>query len=179
MRAVTVVIRLLPFILAFLRDRRRWLVVGAPARRTLAAHQRRADDLVATLADLGPTFIKLGQVFAARADLLPGPYLVAMTRLTDQVPALPPGVAERVIEAELGEPVAAVFERFDPVPIAAASLGQVHRARYQGREVAVKVLRPGVEDSVREDLDVAFRLLNVLNVLFPYHHMRAMSAIVN
>jgi predicted unusual protein kinase regulating ubiquinone biosynthesis (AarF/ABC1/UbiB family) len=95
------------------------------------------------------------------------------------VPALPPGVAERVIEAELGAPLPDVFERFDPVPLAAASLGQVHRASYRGREVVVKVLRPGVEESVREDLDVAFRILNVLNVLFPYQGMRAMSAIVS
>ncbi|HEX5819275.1 MAG TPA: AarF/UbiB family protein, partial [Gemmatimonadales bacterium] len=179
MRAFVVISRLLPFIVAFLRDRRRFVVVGAPVRRTLGEHQHRADRLVATLAALGPTFIKLGQVFAARADLLPGPYLTAMARLTDQVPALAPGVAQQVIESELGEPLTEVFARFDAVPLAAASLGQVHRANYRGREVVVKVLRPGVEESVREDLDVAFRILNVLNVLFPYHGMRAMSAIVS
>ncbi|MFL5505669.1 MAG: ABC1 kinase family protein, partial [Gemmatimonadales bacterium] len=179
MRAFVVIARLLPFIVAFLRDRRRWIVIGAPARRTLDEHQRRADRLVATLAGLGPTFIKLGQVFASRADLLPGPYLTAMARLTDQVPALAAGVAQQVIESELGEPLTDVFARFDAVPLAAASLGQVHRASYRGREVVVKVLRPGVEESVREDLDVAFRILNVLNVLFPYHGMRAMSAIVS
>jgi predicted unusual protein kinase regulating ubiquinone biosynthesis (AarF/ABC1/UbiB family) len=179
MRAFAVISRLLPFIVAFLRDRRRWIVMGTPARRTLGEHQRRADQLVEALAGLGPTFIKLGQVFAARADLLPGPYLSAMARLTDQVPALPSGVAEQVIESELGEPLSDVFSRFDPVPLAAASLGQVHRASYRGREVVVKVLRPGVEESVREDLDVAFRVLNVLNVLFPYHGMRAMSSIVS
>jgi len=179
MRAFVVIARLLPFIVAFLRDRRRWIVMGAPARRTLDEHQRRADRLVGTLAGLGPTFIKLGQVFASRADLLPGPYLTAMARLTDQVPALPAGVAQQVIESELGEPLTDVFARFDAVPLAAASLGQVHRASYRGREVVVKVLRPGVEESVREDLDVAFRILNVLNVLFPYHGMRAMSAIVS
>jgi predicted unusual protein kinase regulating ubiquinone biosynthesis (AarF/ABC1/UbiB family) len=179
MRAFAVISSLLPFIVAFLRDRRRWIVLGGPARRTLAEHQRRADRLVDTLAALGPTFIKLGQVFASRADLLPGPYLAAMARLTDQVPALAPGVAERVIEAELGAPLTEVFQRFDPVPLAAASLGQVHRASYRGREVVVKVLRPGVEESVREDLDVAFRILNALNVLFPYQGMRAMSAIVS
>src|SRR5512147_221222 len=115
MRAFAVISSLLPFIVAFLRDRRRWIVLGGPARRTLGQHQHRADALVDTLAGLGPTFIKLGQVFASRADLLPGPYLAAMSRLTDQVPALPPGVAERVIEGELGEPLPDVFERFDAV----------------------------------------------------------------
>ncbi len=96
-----------------------------------------------TVADLGPAFIKLAQVFAARADILPEPYLSAIGTLTDQVPPLPPGVAEAVIRGELGEDAGRIFERFDAEPLAAASLGQVHRASYRGREVVVKVLRPG------------------------------------
>ena len=122
MRPFVIFGRLTPFVVAFLRDRRRWIIVGAPARRTLAQHQRRADRLVDALAALGPTFIKLGQVFAARADLLPGPYLAAMSRLTDQVPPLPPGTAERVIAEELGSSVTEHFEAFDPEPLAAAAV---------------------------------------------------------
>lgn len=179
MRALRVFIALFPFMLAFWRDRRRWIVAGGPARRTHADHERRARRLVATLAGLGPTFIKLAQVFSARADILPEPYLAAVGTLTDSVPPLPPGVAERVVAEELGRPPAELFERWTPEPLAAASLGQVHRARHDGREVVVKVLRPGVEEMVRRDLEASFRILFVLNVLFRNHHVRALSAIVD
>jgi predicted unusual protein kinase regulating ubiquinone biosynthesis (AarF/ABC1/UbiB family) len=178
-RALVVFGRLFPFVLAFLWDRRRFLVVGRPRRRDAERHRKRAERLTRTLADLGPTFIKLAQVFAARADILPEPYLSAIATLTDQVPPLPGGVAERVVREELGRDVAEVFERFDPQPLAAASLGQVHRAAYAGREVVVKVLRPGVEELVGQDLDVSFRILFLLNLLFPNHHTRAITAIVS
>jgi predicted unusual protein kinase regulating ubiquinone biosynthesis (AarF/ABC1/UbiB family) len=178
MRAFVVFFRLLPFVLAFVRDRRRWIVVGRPRRITPEQHKRRAKKLVATIAGLGPTYIKLSQVFAARADIVPEPYLEQIGTLTDNVPQLAPGVAERVIREELGQDVGVLFDRFDPVPLAAASLGQVHRATHHGREVVVKILRPGVEELVRQDLDIAFRLLFVVNLLAPNHHTRALSSIV-
>jgi predicted unusual protein kinase regulating ubiquinone biosynthesis (AarF/ABC1/UbiB family) len=178
-RALVIFGRLLPFVLAFMWDRRRFLVLGRPRRRDAERHRLRADRLTRALADLGPTFIKLAQVFAARADILPEPYLGAIATLTDQVPPLPPGVAERVVREELGRDVSQVFGRFEPEPLAAASLGQVHRASYAGREVVVKVLRPGVEELVGEDLDVSFRILFLLNLLFPNHRTRAITAIVS
>jgi predicted unusual protein kinase regulating ubiquinone biosynthesis (AarF/ABC1/UbiB family) len=179
MRALVVFLRLAPFVLAFVWDRRRFLIMGRPRRPDEARHRRRAARLTRTVAELGPTFIKLAQVFAARADILPEPYLGAIGTLTDQVPPLPDGVAESVVRAELGDDVGRLFERFDREPLAAASLGQVHRASYQGRAVVVKVLRPGVDDLVRRDLDVAFRILFLLNLLFPNHHTRAIAAIVS
>src|SRR5829696_401087 len=124
MRALVVFGRLLPFVLAFMWDRRRFLVLGRPRRRDPERHRRRAERLTATLADLGPTFIKLAQVFAARADILPEPYLTAIGSLTDQVPPLPPGTAEQVVLEELGRDVGELFQRFEPAPLAAASLGQ-------------------------------------------------------
>lgn len=179
MRALFVLARLLPFVFAFVRDRRRCIFFGRGARRSEADHRRRAERLTRTLAELGPAYIKLAQVLGARADILPEPYLGAIGTLSDQVPPLAPGVAERVLAEELGRGTDDVFEQFDPEPLAAASLGQVHRATYRGRQVVVKILRPGVDQLVQLDLDVASRLLLFLNLLFPNHHVRALTAIVN
>ncbi|HET7565126.1 MAG TPA: AarF/UbiB family protein [Gemmatimonadaceae bacterium] len=178
MRPLYVFWRLAPFLTAFLRDRRRWIFIGRPRTLTPEQHRDRARRLTATVADLGPTFIKLAQVFASRADILPEPYLSEIGHLTDRVPPLPLPAIEGVIEREFGQPPSALFECFHPEPLAAASLGQVHRARLDGREVVVKVLRPGVEEIVAIDLHAAFRILFFVNVLFPNHHVRAITTIV-
>ncbi len=179
MRALRVFFALFPFLVGFLRDRRRFFILGGSPERSEAFHRARAERLTRTLAELGPTFIKLAQVLGVRADILPEPYLSTLATLTDQVPPLEPGVAEAVVLEEFGRPVSEVFDGWDSTPLAAASLGQVHRAKWQGREVAVKVLRPGVAELVHEDLDIAFRLLLVVQVLFPNHHTRALGAIVS
>lgn len=177
-RGFAILRRLLPFVFAFLRDRRRFILFGAPARRSAEHHVRRADRLTAAIAALGPTFIKLAQVFGARADILPEPYLSSIGRLQDQVPPVPYDAIARVLEAELGTGIDATFVDFERVPVAAASLGQVHRARVDDHVVAVKVLRPGVEELVALDLDISFRILLLLNVLFQNHHVRALSSVV-
>jgi predicted unusual protein kinase regulating ubiquinone biosynthesis (AarF/ABC1/UbiB family) len=169
---------LVPFVVAFLRDRRRLILVGRPANRTPGHHERRAEKLAASVAALGPTFIKLAQIFSARADLLPEPYLSAIGKLQDQVPPIPGDGARRVVEAEIGRSIEEIFEVFETEPIAAASLGQVHRARLGGRDVAVKVLRPEVEETVAVDLDLSFRILFWLNILFPNHHVRGITNVV-
>ena len=174
-RTLKVFRRLAPFVIAFLRDRKRWVLVGRPATRSAAHHEARADRLTATIATLGPTFIKLAQILSARADIFPEPYLSSIGRLQDQVPPGPVEDVIRVIESELGEPVGGLFDAFEREPIATASLGQVHRATLGDESVVVKVLRPGVEELVALDLDISFRLLFWLNVLFPNHHVQALT----
>jgi predicted unusual protein kinase regulating ubiquinone biosynthesis (AarF/ABC1/UbiB family) len=177
-RGVAIIGRITPFLIAFLRDRRRWILFGSPARRTPAHHVDRATRLTATIARLGPTFIKLAQLFSARADILPEPYLGSIGTLQDQVPPESFDEICRVIEAEIGRPVGDIFTELEREPVAAASLGQVHRARIGSVTVAVKVLRPTVEALVALDLDISFRLLLLLNVLFPNHHVRALTNVV-
>ncbi|HEX2188615.1 MAG TPA: AarF/UbiB family protein [Longimicrobiaceae bacterium] len=109
-----------------------------------------ADDLEA----LGPTYVKLGQLLSTRADLLPEPYVEALTRLQDDVAPFPYAEVERIVTTELGVRMSRAFGDFDPEPLAAASLGQVHRARLRdGTEVAVKVQRPGIREQIVDDLD--------------------------
>jgi predicted unusual protein kinase regulating ubiquinone biosynthesis (AarF/ABC1/UbiB family) len=111
-----------------------------------------AEELARDLEALGPTYIKLGQILSTRADLLPPAYLDALGRLQDDVEAFPFESARAIVEEELGVRISKAFSAFDPAPIAAASLGQVYRAALRdGREVAVKVQRPDIEERIEED----------------------------
>jgi ubiquinone biosynthesis protein len=128
--------------------------IGATDEPTEVPSTPDADALAVELEQLGPTFVKLGQLMSTRADLLPLPYLTALARLQDDVKPFPFEEVERIVTEELGVRLSKGFEEFDPEPIAAASLGQVHRARLRsGREVAVKVQRPGIRQIVADDLD--------------------------
>jgi len=113
-----------------------------------------ADELAKDLERLGPTFIKLGQLLSTRADLLPEPYLEALTRLQDQIEPFKFEEVEKIVAGELGVRISKAFTDFDPTPLAAASLGQVHRAYMRdGRAVVVKVQRPDIRELIVDDLE--------------------------
>jgi ubiquinone biosynthesis protein len=122
------------------------------------------EELAADLERLGPTFIKLGQLLSTRADLLPLSYTEALARLQDDVEPFDSEEAERIIAEEIGVRPSKAFLELDRDPIAAASLGQVHRARLRdGRHVAVKVQRPGIRARIVEDMDALEELAEFLD----------------
>src|SRR5687767_14353468 len=112
------------------------------------------EQLADDLEKMGPTFIKLGQLLSTRADILPPQYMEALARLQDKVGPFPYLEVEAIISSELGVRISKAFAEFDQEPLAAASLGQVHRATLRdGRPVAVKVQRPGIREQIVQDLD--------------------------
>jgi ubiquinone biosynthesis protein len=119
-----------------------------------------ANDLEA----MGPTYVKLGQVLSGRPDLLPDPYLKALARLHDKVKPFPYAEVEPIVINELGVRITKAFSRFDPEPIAAASLGQVHYAELRdGRPVVVKVQRPGIREQIADDFEVLEEIAEFLD----------------
>lgn len=152
-----------------------WLHSASGLERFLPGLHRRRDEtdlpqttppehLRLALEDLGPTFIKLGQFLSTRADLLPPEYQDELAKLQDSAPPIPSDIARETIEAELGQPVSALFASFDPQPLAAASIGQAHAATLRdGTEVVLKVRRPGVVERVEEDLEILHNLATAMS----------------
>jgi predicted unusual protein kinase regulating ubiquinone biosynthesis (AarF/ABC1/UbiB family) len=119
-----------------------------------------------TFLELGPTFIKLGQLFSTRADLFPAEYVEELSHLQDRVPAFSYEQVERTIVQEFGKAIPELFSSFDPIPLAAASLGQVHKAQlHSGEEVVVKVQRPGL----KKLFDIDLRILKGIAQYFQRH----------
>lgn len=119
-----------------------------------------------TFLDLGPTFIKLGQLFSTRADLFPTEYVEELSKLQDRVPAFSYDLVEKIIYEDFGRRIPELFRSFDPIPMAAASLGQVHKAQLvSGEEVVVKVQRPGL----RQLFDIDLAILKGITQYFQNH----------
>lgn len=122
------------------------------------------EKLARDLEDLGPTFIKLGQLLSTRSDLLLPPYIEALSRLQDRVEPFSFADVEQIVSTELGVRLSKAFSDFDHQPVAAASLGQVHRAVLRdGRPVAVKVQRPGIQQVILQDLESFEELVGFLD----------------
>jgi ubiquinone biosynthesis protein len=130
-------------------------IEGAPGLDEQSAPPAKIEELADDVEKMGPTFIKLAQLLSTRGDLLPQPYLDALARLQDDVGPFSFGEVEQIVSAELGVRLSKAFDEFESQPIAAASLGQVHRARMRdGRAVVVKVQRPDIRETMSHDLDV-------------------------
>ena len=133
-------------------------------KNTASQHHKRARWLVIQLIKLGPTFIKIGQALSTRPDLIPLEYVEEFSQLQDRVPPFLSEEAITVIEMELGDKLENIFTDFDRIPIAAASLGQVHRAiLLTGEEVVIKVQRRGLEKLFNLDFKVLKSLINFLD----------------
>ncbi len=128
---------------------------GVTEAKKAARRKEQAVWMRNTLLDLGPTFIKVGQLFSTRADLFPSEYVEELAKLQDRVPAFSYEQVEAIIEQELGKKIPELFQSFEPIPLAAASLGQVHKALlYSEEAVVVKVQRPGLKKLFEIDLQI-------------------------
>src|SRR5207253_5750849 len=147
------------------------LVKETGLEETLTAEERvtskeaaKADELAADLEKLGPTFVKLGQLLSTRLELLPPAYLQALERLQDEVEPFGFDEVEKIVSSELGVRMSKAFADFSVVPIASASLGQVHLARLRdGQPVAVKVQRPNIREALVDDLDALGEIAEFLD----------------
>jgi ubiquinone biosynthesis protein len=135
-----------------------------PRRQSKAIlHKSRAERVRLALEELGPTFIKLGQMLSTRYDLFSHDYIDELRKLQDNITPFPVSKAREIIETEFGKPVETVFSSFEETPVAAASIAQVHRAvTKDGRSVVLKIQRPGIETVIRHDIDILMDLAHLL-----------------
>lgn len=120
------------------------------------------EELAEDLKNMGPTYVKLGQLLSTRPDLIPEPYLKALESLQDDVEEIPYSEVQKIVEEEIGQRISKAFESFEVQPLASASIGQVHHAVLRsGKKVAVKIQRPGVRKNFIEDLDTLKELTDV------------------
>ena len=144
-----------------------------------ATDKATADQLADDLEAMGPTFVKLGQVLSGRPDLIPEAYIQALTRLQDRVKPFSDAEAQQIIEDELGVRISKAFASFDPQPLAAASLAQVHRATLRdGREVVIKVQRPNIATQIVDDFEVIAQIAGFLDEHSEWAARRRLGAIV-
>ncbi len=153
-----VIWKLIPVAYNYRRDRREIRrAQGRLVRPDL--YRRHGKKAVETFIELGPAYVKLGQLLSVRPDVIPQPYIDEFAKLQDEVPPAPFEQVKPNLEKELGKPISEVFDFFDPSAVTGASLGQVYRARYHGEDVVVKVNRPNIREKMRVDTKVLFRVI--------------------
>jgi predicted unusual protein kinase regulating ubiquinone biosynthesis (AarF/ABC1/UbiB family) len=152
-----VVLKLLPIVINLRRDRRNW-VKHEGKNINEVKFRKHAKKALETFIELGPSYVKLGQWLSARADLLPLPYLEELSKLQDEVPPAEFSKVKPIIEAELGK-IENIFESFNSLALSGASLGQVYLARYDNRDVIVKVSRPNIETVIENDIFILKKIL--------------------
>jgi predicted unusual protein kinase regulating ubiquinone biosynthesis (AarF/ABC1/UbiB family) len=161
LRLLRVFASLFLFLTRIFVNSRDWL--GRKREKTAEARHEEGAILRERVIALGPTFIKIGQMLATRADLLPIEYIQELSKLQDEVPPFPTDEARKIIEVELRAKIEDIFESFGDGPVAAASLGQVYRARLRtGQTVAVKVQRPHITERIEFDIRVLRRIARIL-----------------
>ncbi len=135
----------------------------SPKRREKMETLTRAERVRMAMEELGPTFIKMGQILSTRPDLLPVEFILELEKLQDHVPPFEYTQVEMIIETELGTPPGNIFKDFEEAPLASASIGQVHRARLaDGEEVVVKIQRPDIRKTVEVDLEIMLHLATLM-----------------
>jgi predicted unusual protein kinase regulating ubiquinone biosynthesis (AarF/ABC1/UbiB family) len=159
-RRIDIWIFVLTLLFGLWRDSKQWSYIGGYSdEKRLKRRQSQAVWIRESLLELGPTFIKVGQLFSTRADLFPAAYVEELSKLQDRVPAFSDQKVAEIIKADTGKTVSELFRSFDPTPLAAASLGQVHKAQLNtGEEVVVKVQRPGLKKLFTIDLAILKRI---------------------
>jgi ubiquinone biosynthesis protein len=140
----------------------------APWRIFPAPKTSRSERLRLALEELGPIFVKFGQALSTRRDLLPDDFAEELALLQDQVPPFPSEQSVAIIESALGKPVRELFAEFDSQPLASASVAQVHAATlHDGQKVVVKVIRPGIEKTIRQDIKLLFTIARMIEKYLP------------
>lgn len=159
-RYLSVVVQFLPFAVAFLRDRRRFLLFGGPRRHGAGVHRRRAERMRDLMLELGPAFVKIGQVLSTRPDIVPATYADVFATLQDEVPEDAGGDPRAVVEAELGDDL----DLSTLETVAGGSLAYVYTVQYRGERIALKTRRPGLKPVIERDLRVVRALVPVIGV---------------
>lgn len=156
-RVAKVILKLLPIVINLRQDRRKWVKHEGRNidERKFKKHAKKA---LKVFIELGPSYIKLGQWLSSRADLLPLPYLEELSKLQDKVPPAEFSKVKPIIESELGR-LEKIFESFNTSALLGASLGQVYLAKYNNRDVIIKISRPNIEEVIENDIYILKKIL--------------------